>query len=258
LDTNLERQLERLFHTSHTHGWNGPEVVRQAIAARDDEIPDSTKDALATFAADLTEVERAAWTTCMRFALETDHLEAKLAATAQAADEANHFQAIKEYSLRLGATGAQVDFGLSELLSAAASAPLSEVLVMMQLTVENAADHLFRQISRSNADVVISKLFPYYARDERRHVAFAELYLQSILPSPDDEIGIAKVAMRWRAALSVTLRWLAAREETYARLGVDVAEIAARLREDLQSLEESGPTLRVLVPAVLTAIPETV
>jgi len=246
-------QLERIFHTSHTHGWNGPDVVRQAVAARDNSLSDVLRRALAVFAADLSEVECATWTTCMRLALTTDNLEAKLAATAQAADEANHFRAVQTYLESLRMPECLPDSGLVEILAHVQEAPLDEVLAIMQLTVENAADHLFRQIGIASADVVLSKLFSYISRDEHRHVAFAEIYLNTILPSPDDE-SLSHFAARWGDAVKATLAWLERRREDFAPLGIDLDQVRQELIEDLAELGELSATMRALVPAVLARL----
>ncbi|MEQ1504626.1 MAG: ferritin-like domain-containing protein, partial [Myxococcota bacterium] len=96
-------KLERIYHKGQDLAWNGKEVLPALIARHGGiHLDPATRAALQGLFAVILWGELAAWKISSDLAVRLEPLEAKLAATAQAHDEARHFYVMHDYLTALG------------------------------------------------------------------------------------------------------------------------------------------------------------
>lgn len=230
---SAEVRLHRIYQDSHTHSWNGPDVVRKASADRP-LLDIDTRRAIASFLADMRCVERSSWDAFLRLATLLPSDEARMAATAQAADEANHFVTAREYLRGLDLEERPADHHLVAALEGFTphTEPL-HVFYGLSLVFEEAISSMFRQVVRSDADIVLTKVGYYYIRDEARHTYFASVYLPELLASaPEGKAAAARASCS--SHLAEMTAWLAARAETLSVIGIDTDLVRQEVVDGLQ------------------------
>jgi hypothetical protein len=172
-------RLERIYHMGQDNMWDGREVLAELIAKHGQpRIDGPRRESALRVLSVLLWGELAAWAISADLAERIDDVEAKMAATSQAHDEARHFYVLRDY-LRalghpvphLGGVGRRLFVGIMETDS------LVHKLVGMQLLVESNALSIFRGLVQANVEPVLANLLPYYERDEARHVGLGVLYL---------------------------------------------------------------------------------
>ncbi len=98
------RKLERLYHLTQEHAWDGKAVLSGLVSKHGSpslRMPAEIRESLAHLLAVLLWGELAAWTISADMALEIEDMDAKMAATAQVFDEARHFYVLRDYVLLL-------------------------------------------------------------------------------------------------------------------------------------------------------------
>jgi hypothetical protein len=126
--------------------------------------------------------ELAAWKVSADLALHIEGLEAKLAATSQAHDEARHFYVMYDYLKLINYTACPLPKGGDRILHQILSADsLAKKLMGMQLMVEPVALTLFQLTREKNFDPVLTDLLKLFERDEARHLALGVQYLPSLV-----------------------------------------------------------------------------
>ena len=126
--------------------------------------------------------EMAAWKVSAELALELEPLEAKMAATSQAHDEARHFYVMHDYLSLLDYTPAVLPPASNRVIQTILQADnLAKKLMGMQLMVEPIALTLFQIVRKNKLEPVLCELLEYYERDEARHVALGVQYLPTLL-----------------------------------------------------------------------------
>jgi hypothetical protein len=127
--------------------------------------------------------ELAAWKIAARLADELEPLEARMAATSQAHDEARHFYVMHDYLVR--ATG---DFprGMprhaERLVGAALGASsIPKMLIGMQLQLESTALTIFHALREARVCPVLSELLVLFEKDEARHVGLGTQLLPTLM-----------------------------------------------------------------------------
>lgn len=242
----LNSRLEKLFHASHTHAWNGPEVIRQAAKNRAALSP-SERTALAQFASLMMAVEMTSWNQSLRLASVLSLPEARLAATAQAADEANHFVTVREYLHDLGFERMPVHPRLAALLGEIEqAADPAAAFLQLHLVVENVTTILFKRLAKTHTDVVLSKVMPYYLRDESRHVTFAQLYVPELVDAATPE-DISRWAGIWANSIQEVTAWLEEERDLFEALRLPVDEVVAEMLEVESELTSLSPVLTDVV-----------
>ena len=178
-------RLQRLYHVGQTQAWDGKKVLSDLLRKHGGiKIPDEQREAIGHVFSVILWGELAAWTISADLALMIDDVEAKMAATSQAFDEARHFYVLRDYLLELGIRLPPLDgFTQVVLQDLLASHRLVDKLLGMQLIVENIALTLFRSVAQTGIEPVLCELMPYYERDEARHVGLGVLYLPHLLRS---------------------------------------------------------------------------
>ncbi|MFT7623735.1 MAG: hypothetical protein ACI9WU_002918 [Myxococcota bacterium] len=177
------RILERVYHKGHAQAWDGKEVLQSLFDEHGlPKLDRQTREALGRVFSIILWGELAAWRISAELADELEPLEAKMAATSQAFDEARHFYVMHDYLLAVDAMPERLPWGAQKLLESVMSADhLAKKLLGMQLMVEPVALTLFHIVKKLDIEPVLTALMPYYERDEARHVALGVQYLPAML-----------------------------------------------------------------------------
>ncbi len=127
--------------------------------------------------------ELAAWKIAAQLADRLEPLEARMAATSQAHDEARHFYTMHDYLVR--ATG---DFprGMprhaERLIDAALGADtIPKKLLGMQLQLESTALTIFHALREARVCPVLTELLVLFEKDEARHVGLGTQLLPTVM-----------------------------------------------------------------------------
>ena len=175
--------LERLYHMGQTNVWDGHAVLASLIEKHGPPRPDPKHEApLRRMLGILLWGELAAWSISADLAERIEDVEAKMAATAQAHDEARHFYVLRDYCKAMGGPIPRIG-GISKrvLLKVLNTNSLAEKLLGMQLMVETNALGIFHALGAAKLEPVLSELLPYYEQDEARHVGLGVMYLPQVL-----------------------------------------------------------------------------
>jgi hypothetical protein len=177
-------KCQSIYHRGQELAWDGRDVLGELIEKHGGvRIADPAK------AAALSRVfniilwgELAAWRISAQLADRLVPLEAKMAATSQAFDEARHFYVMHDYLRALGFTPTRMDRAPQALLDIVLDTDdLAVKLLGMQLMVETIALTLFQMVRELEVEPVLTELMRYYERDEARHVGLGMQYMPSLL-----------------------------------------------------------------------------
>ncbi|MCA9624085.1 MAG: ferritin-like domain-containing protein [Myxococcales bacterium] len=232
-------RLERLYHKGQDQAWDGRAVLAELIEKHGPpRLPEHCKESALTVLSILLWGELAAWAISADLAERIEDIEAKMAATSQAHDEARHFYVLRDYLRavgepvpRLGGIGRRLLTGILETDS------LVHKLVGMQLMVESNALSIFKAVGEAEIEPVLTELLPYYERDEARHVGLGVMYLPRLMAKMNrvELAGVAAFQLRCfglllSAGLPLRRHWEA--------LGMDPRKMAARtvkLQDEIQA-----------------------
>jgi hypothetical protein len=182
--TEKTKRLERLYHLTREHAWDGPTVLRELIEKHGppgSAVSPELRPPLARLLTVLLWGELAAWNISADLALAIDDVDAKMAATGQVFDEARHFSVLREYVVALGPDPSIGAFPRALLRKVLDAPTLAQKLVGMQLLFETNAVVIFRRIAESGICPILSELLPYFERDESRHVGLGVMYLPKLV-----------------------------------------------------------------------------
>jgi hypothetical protein len=228
------RRLERLYHLTQEHAWDGKSVLGALVDKHGTPgrgMDPATREALIQVLTVLLWGELAAWTISADLALAIEDMDAKMAATGQVFDEARHFYVMRDYLVLLAGDDQVPPLGgLARrlLLDVIETQSLAKKLVGMQLLFETNAVVIFRRLAESDVCPVLSELLPYFERDESRHVGLGVIYLPRLIErmSRAEAAGIAAFHGRCIAMLiagGFTLR------QHFEALGLDQRLMATRV-----------------------------
>jgi hypothetical protein len=238
-------KLERLYHKGQNLSWDGRTVLNDLIAKHGQPtLPADKKDAALEILSILLWGELAAWAISADLALRIEDVEAKMAATSQAHDEARHFYVLRDYIRalgepipRLGGIARRLLIGILETDS------LVHKLVGMQLLVESNALSLFKSVASAELDPVLTELMPYYERDEARHVGLGVMYLPKLLRKLS-KVETAGVALFQLRCVSLLIAGGMPLRTTFRTLGLEPREMASHTvklqAEILTQMRHSG------------------
>lgn len=174
---------ERIYHKGQVLAWDGKEILPMLIEKHGGiQIDPDKKPALRRVFAIILWGELAAWKISAQLADTLVPLEAKMAATSQAFDEARHFYTMYDYLKELDYLPEKLDPAPQALLDHVLSTQdVACKLLGMQLLIETIALAIFQEIRESEIEPVLCELMKYYERDEARHVALGVQYLPLLL-----------------------------------------------------------------------------
>lgn len=246
------RKLEGIYHKGQAKVWSGKELLPELIARHGGVRPPAGQaDALRAVFAIILWGELAAWKVSANLALHLEPLEAKLAATSQAHDEARHFYTMHDYLQQLGPVPTDLAPSARRILEGVLNADtLTKKLVGMQLMVEPMALTLFQLVRERRVEPVLVELLEYYERDEARHVALGVLHLPKLLA----KMSHAEALDLWTWEFGeywAQLDMLAEMEPHFTALGIPVSEVMRigrqkQIRANEMLIEELGYDLHVL------------
>jgi hypothetical protein len=220
-------RLERLYHVGQEHAWDGRKVLAELIARHGKpRLPEEKRGAALKMLSILLWGELAAWAISADLAERIDDVEAKMAATSQAHDEARHFYVLRDYLRalgdpvpRLGGLGRRLLVGILDTDS------LAHKLIGMQLLTESNALSMFRALAELELEPVLTELLPYYEKDESRHVGLGVLYLPKLLARMTRFEAASASAFQLRCVGLLISAGLTMREDFHV-LGIDQRKLA--------------------------------
>lgn len=250
------QRLERLYHNTRDYAWD-PRAVLDELEAKHGGIhlPEEKKEPLGHLFSVLLWGELAAWNVAADLARALPDVDAKMAATGQVFDEARHFTVLRDYLARAGVVLPPINpYGRRALVKILSAGTLLEKLYGMQLTIENLALGIFKRLSASSIEPVLTELLAYIERDEARHVALGVLYLPRLLA----RTGAVDRAKNWAFNIEIFALTVAGGEllDPHLRaVGVDHRELGftvMKLHQQVvrQMAEEAGLPRGQAVPGV--------
>lgn len=188
-------KLAGIYHRGQDLAWSGREVLDELIARHGPiRIAPDVQAALGRLFAIIMWGELAAWKISAQLADELVPLEAKMAATSQAHDEARHFYVMYDYLRALGTVPREIDRASRAVLDLVLRTDsMLEKLIGMQLMVETLALTIFQLVRETQVEPVLCALLRYYEKDEARHVGLGIQHLPDMM----------RRASRWQAARAI-------------------------------------------------------
>ena len=234
--TRLDK-LERLYHVGQNNIWDGRQVLAELIAKHGPpRLPADKKESALKVLSVLLWGELAAWAISADLAERIDDVEAKLAATSQAHDEARHFYVLRDYLRALGEPVPRLGgLGRRLLRSILETPSLVHKLIGMQLMTESNALAIFRALVDSRLEPVLADLLPYYETDEARHVGLGVMYLPRLLGRLSAAETAAVVAFQLRS-IGLLMSAGLTMHEHFRNLGIDprkMAQYTVKLQDDV-------------------------
>ncbi|HVY47444.1 MAG TPA: ferritin-like domain-containing protein, partial [Minicystis sp.] len=262
-DARRFERAENIYHRGQDLAWNGREVLDALVAKHGGvRFPDDKKRAMADIFGPIMWGELAAWKISAQLADRLEPLEAKMAATSQAHDEARHFYVMHDYlELAVGGAPPGMQRASERLLATVLDTDdLACKLLGMQLQIETTALTIFQAAREANLEPVLTELLPYYEKDEARHVGLGTQVLPVLMRRMNRLEGARLSAF----ALKVTFWLLAANkamEPGLRTLGLDPRRVLTLAKskqmivwDDLwKSTEKAGVTAGDVVARVMEA-----
>ena len=183
-DDKKAATLENVYHRSHKRAWNGKKILPMLIEKHGKPaLPAAEKEAVARLFAIILWGELAAWKISLQLADRVVPMEAKMAATSQAFDEARHFYTMRDYLAALDCPRETLNPKTEKAIRLVLGTDdLAQKMVGMQLMVEPIALTIFQTVRNRRIEPVLSDLLQYYEIDEANHVAFGINYSLPWLP----------------------------------------------------------------------------
>ncbi len=207
-DARRFEKVENIYHKGQDLAWSGRETLRALVEKHGGvHVPPEKHDALRAVYGPILWGELAAWKISAQLADRLEPLEAKMAATSQAHDEARHFYVMHDYlKLALGEVPKRIHPAGEKLLGLVLETDdLAQKLMGMQLQVETTALTVFQHTREARICPVLTELLPYFEKDEARHVGLGT----QVLPILMRDMGRIESARLTAFALHVTF-WLLA------------------------------------------------
>jgi hypothetical protein len=220
------KTMERIYHKGQEKAWDGKAVLAELVKTHGGVQLDPEKIApLRRLFATIFWGELAAWKVSSELALELEPLEAKMAASSQAHDEARHFYVMHDYLSLLDYTPQDLPPAAHRLLLEILQAnSLAKKLLGMQLMVEPIALTLFQLVRENRLEPVLADLLAYYERDEARHIALGVNFLPTLI----DKMSYLELAdfYVWQVRMFlIQLDGVEEMEADFAALGFSIRDV---------------------------------
>ena len=176
-------KCERIYHKGQELAWDGKEILSMLIEKHGGvRVQPEQREPLKRLFAIILWGELAAWKISAQLADRLVPLEAKMAATSQAHDEARHFYTMYDYLKGLDYLPERLDPAPEALLRHVLETDdLASKLLGMQLMIETIALAIFQEVREKRFEPVLAELMTYYERDEARHVGLGMQYLPQLM-----------------------------------------------------------------------------
>lgn len=219
-------KLGTLYHRGQELAWDGREVLQSLVKKHGGiHLPPEKREAMAKIFGVIMWGELAAWKISAELADRLVPLEAKMAATSQAHDEARHFYVMYDYLTALGSVPKTMDRASRVMLDLVIDTPsLANKLLGMQLMVETLALTIFQAVREAQAEPVLAELLRYYEKDEARHVGLGVQTLPQLIGrmKPREAIGLFGFQIQ---VIGWSIASLKSLERALAELGLDARRI---------------------------------
>lgn len=228
-EARAQAKLRNIYHRGQELAWDGRKVLAELLEKHGGiQIDPDKREALSRVFEIILWGELAAWKISAELADELVPLEAKMAATSQAHDEARHFYVMYDYLRELGYRPRRIDPYSQRVLDLTLNTPsLTHKLIGMQLMIETIALTLFQEVRESRVEPVLADLLLYYEKDEARHVGLGTQYLPPLLEKQTRAEALATLAFQLRV-IFWTMASLKAMERDLARLGIRAPDLNRR------------------------------
>jgi hypothetical protein len=225
-------KMRNIYHRGQDLAWDGRAILKELIAKHGGiKLSDDKRQALSKIFEIILWGELAAWKISAQLADELEPLEAKMAATSQAHDEARHFYVMYDYLKELGYTPTRIDPYSQKVLDITLNTPkLAHKILGMQLMIETIALTIFQEVRESRIEPVLSDLLLYFEKDEARHVGLGTQYLPSILKRMSPLEGAATIGFQMKL-IFWTISSLKAMERNLAKIGITAPNLIRHGRE---------------------------
>jgi hypothetical protein len=242
-------KCERIYHRGQELAWDGRDVLAELLAAHGGiHIDPARAEAVKRIFAIIMWGELAAWKISAQLADLLVPLEAKMAATSQAHDEARHFYVMHDYLAQVGYLPERMDRAPQALLDLVLETdnPLYKLLGM-QLMIETLALTIFQTVRELEVEPVLTELMKYYERDEARHVGLGMQYVPSLIAQCNRR-ELARL-MTFQARILFWALWeLKVLAPDFATLGIEPREVLERgRRKQLAAFQAASEALGVLI-----------
>jgi len=246
------RKLLKVYYVGQDKIWNGKDELEEAQCRHGGiDLSPEKASALKNIFAVIFWGELAAWKTSAEFAYKIEPLAPKMAATAQAHDEARHFVAMYDYLQLVGYTPKRLPPAAAKVISCILGANhISKKLLGMQLMVEPVAITIFHMVRKSNVEPVLCDMLHLFEKDEARHIALGVNYLPTIMRKMSWR-GIIELWIWQLRLLLLELDGLKELEEDFKVLGIDPLEVFHMAeKKQIAAMEELLKELQVDLPVV--------
>jgi hypothetical protein len=221
-------RMQNIYHRGQKLAWDG-EAMLDTLCKKHGgpQIPPERRAAASRVLGSIMWGELAAWKIAAQLADDLEPLEARMAATSQAHDEARHFYVMHDYLvLATGDFPRTVPKYNERLIAAALDAKtIAKKLLGMQLQLESTALTIFHALREANICPVLTELLVYYEKDEARHVGLGTQLLPTLLKRmrPVERVEFATYSFR---VAGLSLRSLKGSEADLRVLGIDPRRVA--------------------------------
>jgi hypothetical protein len=221
-----------IYHRGQELAWDGRDILGGLIERHGGvRIADRDKaEALSRIFNIILWGELAAWRISAQLADRLVPLEAKMAATSQAMDEARHFYVMHDYLRALGFAPSRLPRAPQALLDIVLDTDdLAVKLLGMQLMVETMALTLFQMVREAEVEPVLTELMRYFERDEARHVGLGMQYMPSLMQQMNKRALLRLVTYQARIISWGMIETYSLRKD-FATLGINPRVIMDRAR----------------------------
>jgi hypothetical protein len=240
-------RCERIYHIGQELAWDGHDVLPMLLKQHGGiQIDPEKRDALKRIFAIIMWGELAAWKISAQLADRLVPLEAKLAATSQAHDEARHFYVMHDYLRELGYVPERMGRAPQALLDTVLGTDnMLYKLLGMQLMIETMALAIFQAVRETEVEPVLCDLLKYFERDEARHVGLGVQYIPDLMRgmTPMDLLAMSLFQVR---LLSCALWENKVLEPDLEVLGINPRALIDRAqKKQLAAMQEAWATLEM-------------
>jgi hypothetical protein len=224
-------KCERIYHRGQELAWDGKEILAMLLEKHGGvHIDPEKREPLKRLFAIILWGELAAWKISAQLADRLQPLEAKMAATSQAHDEARHFYTMYDYLKELGYMPERLDRAPEALLQHVLETDdLAAKLLGMQLMVETIALAVFQEVRERRLEPVLAELMAYYEKDEARHVGLGMQYLPELMKGMS-VFETYRLFLFQAKLIGFALWELKMLEKEFAALGIDARSISDRTK----------------------------
>lgn len=232
-------KLKNIYHRGQDLAWDGREVLAMLKQKHGPiQISARERQALQNIFAMILWGELAAWKISAQLADRLVPLEAKMAATSQAHDEARHFYVMYDYLSELGEVPTTVGRPTRIILDMVLQTDsMLRKLTGMQLLVENLALTIFQLVRQANPEPILTDLLRYIEKDEARHVGLGVQYLPDLMRSASRVENALTIAFQLQI-VAWTIRGLKLLEPDLAVLGVSPRDVIRNGRDKMFTTTE--------------------